>query len=460
MCFVYKTQLIAHCPCSAMRCAMLPLGRWPTSAKTLGKTSRKTQKIQNSDHQHNSCLLGAVTLHIRRFGSSLLSSAWWPCSTCWRCSAWVDTGASFPYSSNSVYGKSLHQISGEVAICANKNSQIFSAWHKVILWFPGLIQPHSFQQCVWPDTVWWTAPHNSSGKSEPWQPPQLGKSKVSIPRIAFLTSSMGLLCQGFLNQDTQCSSPWNQLSKPLGWCCSWGVLGAHRCLGDNVLVSWGTVLGNSSPWAPTSFPGAACGLALSAFNSDAPEVDLVELCVGIYSCSKNWPIRRNKKMINGSHFTKCRSEGHECIKPGVSQRCLAFPPVGHEGCFGVGGPHTSFWTVSRGPCCLGTPYRFEDTNGQELPRAHPGVPRALATPDVLRYHLAPLARLSQSPIKAFSSAGMSSHLGQENFLLEELGPNFLFLKAALWFIFWDKVFKDPEANPTSDGRSWYCRWSK
>lgn len=47
-----------------------------------------------------------------------------------------------------------------------------------------------------------------------------------------------------------------------------------------------------------------------------------------------------------------------------------------------------------------------------------------ATPDVFRYHLAPLARLSQSPMKIFSSAGMSSHLGQGNFLLEGLSFSF------------------------------------
>lgn len=39
-----------------------------------------------------------------------------------------------------------------------------------------------------------------------------------------------------------------------------------------------------------SFPGAECGLALSSFISDVPEVDLREAkgrCVGIYSSSNN-----------------------------------------------------------------------------------------------------------------------------------------------------------------------------
>lgn len=135
---------------------------------------------------------------------------------------------------------------------------------------------------------------------------------------------------------------------------------------------------------------------------------------------------KDKKITNGSHFTKDRSEGCECIKPAVSQHCLALPPVGHVGCFGDGGPHTSFWTVSRGPCCLSTSYRFEDTDGHELPCAQPGGPRIHATPDVFTYHLAPLARLSQSPTKTFSLAGMRSHLGQRNFLLEGLSSNFFF----------------------------------
>lgn len=133
-------------------------------------------------------------------------------------------------------------------------------------------------------------------------------------------------------------------------------------------------------------------------------------------------------MINGSHFTKCRSEGHGCIKPGGLTALPCLSSRDHIGCFGDGGPHTSFWTVSRGSCCLGTPYRLEDTNGHELPCAQPGLPRAHATPDVFRYHLAPLARLSQSPTNTFSSAAMNSHLGQGNFLLEGLGFNFFFLK--------------------------------
>lgn len=60
-----RAQFIAHCPCScspAMRSAMLL--PW-VNGQCQPKLWKKPQKnIQNSAHQHNSRLLGEVTLHI------------------------------------------------------------------------------------------------------------------------------------------------------------------------------------------------------------------------------------------------------------------------------------------------------------------------------------------------------------------------------------------------------------